>query len=122
MKIISTTKNWAGIMVGNNITIKGNNIMFEWGDGVTESVADIISVEDNSYTIKEIGNTGKEFTSTITVDKSGGKSVKKTPKNMKKTAKKVKVGNVERCVYKGPRGGEYIKMNGEFKPLKSLKK
>ena len=50
--------------------------------------------------------------------KIGGKSVKKTPKNMKKTAKKVKVGNVERCVYKGPRGGEYIKMNGEFKPLK----
>ena len=37
---------------------------------------------------------------------------------MKKTAKKVKVGNVERCVYKGPRGGEYIKMNGEFKSLK----
>lgn len=38
----------------------------------------------------------------------------------KKTQKKVKVQGKERVVYKGPRGGEYVKIGGAFKSLKSL--
>lgn len=33
---------------------------------------------------------------------------------LSKTAKTVKVGNATRCVYKGPRGGEYVKMQGKL--------
>jgi len=48
---------------------------------------------------------------------SGGKT---TNKKYKKTNRKVKVGNVERCVYVGVRGGEYIKANGEMCPLRGF--
>ena len=37
-----------------------------------------------------------------------------------KTAKKVKVGNVTRCIYQGSRGGKYIKMNGKMCSLKQI--
>lgn len=40
----------------------------------------------------------------------------------KKCGEKVKIGKKEHCIYLGPRGGKYIKMNGEFKSLSSLKK
>lgn len=40
----------------------------------------------------------------------------------KKCDKKVKIGKREHCIYLGPRGGKYVKMNGEFKLLSSLKK
>jgi hypothetical protein len=36
----------------------------------------------------------------------------------KRSDKKVKLGSAERCVYVGPRGGEYVKMDGKFVPLK----
>ena len=48
---------------------------------------------------------------------SGGKR-----KTMKKTNKKVKVGNVQRVVYVGTRGGQYVKMNGGFVSLSKLNK
>lgn len=38
----------------------------------------------------------------------------------KRTQKKIKVQGKERVVYKGPRGGEYVKVGGAFKSLKSL--
>ena len=40
----------------------------------------------------------------------------------KKTGQKVKVGNRDRVVYEGVRGGKYVKMNGGMKSLKSLEK
>lgn len=43
-----------------------------------------------------------------------------TKNNKKKTQKKVKVQGKERVVYKGPRGGEYVKVGGVYKSLKSL--
>ena len=46
----------------------------------------------------------------------------KKSKGKKATSKRVKVGGAERVVYEGPRGGEYIKMNGGFVNLKELSK
>lgn len=46
------------------------------------------------------------------VDHSGGRKAK--------TQKKVKVQGKERVVYKGTRGGEYVKIGGAFKSLKSI--
>jgi hypothetical protein len=40
----------------------------------------------------------------------------------KKTGQKVKVGNRDRVVYEGVRGGKYVKMNGGMRSLKSLEK
>lgn len=40
----------------------------------------------------------------------------------KKCGEKVKIGKKEHCIYLGPRGGKYIRMNGEFKLLSSIKK
>jgi hypothetical protein len=48
---------------------------------------------------------------------AGGKG----PKKCKKTAQKVKVGNVARVVYEGPRGGKYVKVKGVMVSLKKLK-
>lgn len=39
-------------------------------------------------------------------------------KAYKRSSKKVKVGKAERCVYVGPRGGEYVKVKGEFVSVK----
>jgi hypothetical protein len=47
----------------------------------------------------------------------GGKKL--STKNI--TTKRIKVGNVNKVVYKGSKGGEYIKMNGGFISLKKLK-
>jgi hypothetical protein len=41
----------------------------------------------------------------------GGKQAKQ---NKIKTCEKIKIKGRERCVYKGPRGGKYIKVKGEF--------
>jgi hypothetical protein len=49
----------------------------------------------------------------------GGKPKKPSPK---RTTKKVKIGSVERNVHVGPRGGEYVKLNGQFVPLKTALK
>ena len=49
---------------------------------------------------------------------SGGGKAKKP--NLKATDKRVTVGKAKRVVYKGPRGGEYVKMNGKFVSVKSL--
>jgi hypothetical protein len=46
----------------------------------------------------------------------------KKPSTMKRTSEKVKVGNAERCVYIGTRGGKYVKVSGKFVPLKQAKK
>jgi hypothetical protein len=48
---------------------------------------------------------------------------KKTPGGSRKkaTKKRVKVGGNERVVYEGPRGGEYVKMNGGYVSLKQVK-
>lgn len=55
--------------------------------------------------------------SKYTLPSSGGK-----PKNnMTATKKRVTVGKAKRVVYKGPRGGEYVKVNGKMVSLKSLK-
>lgn len=40
----------------------------------------------------------------------------------KKTDKKVKVGNRDHCIYVGPRGGKYVKMNGKYRSLSDVKK
>lgn len=47
----------------------------------------------------------------------GGKKIS----TKKITTKRIKVGNVNKIVYKGSRGGEYIKMNGKFINLKEIK-
>jgi hypothetical protein len=44
----------------------------------------------------------------------------KSTNTKKATNRRVKVGAVDRVVYEGPRGGQYIKMNGGFVNLKSL--
>lgn len=63
--------------------------------------------------------------------KVGGKKSKKTQsKTTKKqlggaktkTDKHIMVGNVKRCVYEGPKGGKYVKQNGEFVSVTALKK
>lgn len=38
--------------------------------------------------------------------------------NIKRTNRKISIGCRERCVYVGPRGGEYIKLSGKFVRLK----
>jgi hypothetical protein len=43
-------------------------------------------------------------------------------KNLRRTEKKVKLSKGTRCVYVGSRGGEYVKLNGEFVPLKKAMK
>jgi hypothetical protein len=43
-------------------------------------------------------------------------------KNLRRTEKKVKLSKGTRCVYVGSRGGEYVKINGEFVPLKKAMK
>ena len=42
--------------------------------------------------------------------------------NLKRTSEKAQIGSVTRCVYKGPRGAKYVKMNGKFVSLKSALK
>jgi hypothetical protein len=59
-----------------------------------------------------------EFFKTATI--AGGKSSNKCAH--KRTDKKVKVGNATRCVYEGPRGGQYVKINNKFVSLKSALK
>jgi hypothetical protein len=39
-----------------------------------------------------------------------------------KTDKKIKIGNRQHCIYLGARGAKYVKMDGKFKSLNSLKK
>lgn len=39
-----------------------------------------------------------------------------------KTDKHIMVGNVKRCVYEGPKGGKYVKQNGEFVSITAVKK
>jgi hypothetical protein len=53
-------------------------------------------------------------------DRLGGGGRKKPAH--KRTDKKVKIGSVTRCVYKGARGGEYVKMNNKFVSLKTALK
>jgi hypothetical protein len=43
------------------------------------------------------------------------------PKQHKLTHKKVKLGSMERNVHVGPRGGKYVKVNGEMVSLKKAK-
>lgn len=50
----------------------------------------------------------------------GGAAKKQSKAKM--TNKKVKVGNVDRTVRVGPRGGKYIMMNGKMVPLSQVKK
>lgn len=50
------------------------------------------------------------------VKKGGG--IKSSPP--KKTHKKIKIGNVQRCIYVGPRGGEYVRLDGKFKRVSAL--
>lgn len=40
----------------------------------------------------------------------------------KKTHVTTKIGNLTRCIYEGPRGGKYVKMEGDFVPLKDAQK
>lgn len=47
---------------------------------------------------------------------SGGK--KKPAKTVTPSKDRVKVGQANRVVYEGPRGGKYVKVNGEVVPLK----
>ena len=52
-----------------------------------------------------------------------GKNTKKQLGGAKtKTDKHIMVGNVKRCVYEGPKGGKYVKQNGEFVSVTALKK
>lgn len=48
---------------------------------------------------------------------TGGKT-----KDLKATDKRVVIGNTKRVVYEGSRGGQYIKKDGKFVSLKSMKK
>ena len=42
------------------------------------------------------------------------KGVKRTPTGKTRTSRHIKIGNRSAVVYEGPRGGEYVKLNGEF--------
>ena len=54
---------------------------------------------------------------------SQGKPTKKQSGGAKtKTDKHIMVGNAKRCVYEGPKGGKYVKQNGEFVSVTTLKK
>lgn len=46
----------------------------------------------------------------------------KAPKQHKITSKKVKLGNMERNIHVGPRGGKYVKLMGKLVPLDVAKK
>lgn len=48
---------------------------------------------------------------------SGGKK-KTAAKSVTPSKDRVKVGQANRVVYEGPRGGKYVKVNGEVVPLK----
>ena len=50
------------------------------------------------------------------VQPHGGKS------NKKATSKRIQIGKKQQIVYEGPRGGQYVKQNGGFVPIHSIKK
>jgi hypothetical protein len=56
---------------------------------------------------------------------TGGKKTRKTQNGVNAkctpTKQKIRVGSVERIVYQGPRGGKYIRKNGEYFNIKNLK-
>jgi hypothetical protein len=57
--------------------------------------------------------------------KTGGKKTYKTKDSVNTkytpTKQKIRIGSVERVVYQGPRGGKYIRKNGQYLNIKSLK-
>ena len=71
---------------------------------------------DNNCTENELCVDGKCYT------KSGDSYGGAKKKNLRRTEKKVKLSKGTRCVYVGSRGGEYVKINGEFVPLKKAMK
>ena len=58
------------------------------------------------------------FNLTELTPQDGG--ARKAPKKLKKSSEKVKVGNVARVVYVGPRGGKYVKVKGQFVSVKKI--
>lgn len=52
---------------------------------------------------------------------AGAKGKKAAKPELKRTDKKVKIGNVERTVYTGTRGAKYVKLNGKIVPLSEAK-
>ena len=69
------------------------------------------------------------------INKTGGKLNKKKQNRSKKattsqkggnskskTDKHVMVGKCKRCIYEGPRGGQYVKQDGDFVPLSTVSK
>lgn len=81
------------------------------------------TVPPNNVTQQQLPN-GSVANANVLVSANGaaGAHGGKKTKGKKATSKRVKVGGAERVVYEGPRGGQYIKMNGGFLNLKELAK
>ena len=81
-------------------------------------------IDNDEYEIEYVlynnfDNTVK-FTKIAASEKKGGKL---RTKNLKKTTEKIKIDEkMLRNIYIGPRGGEYVKIKGEFVSVKSLGK
>jgi hypothetical protein len=81
----------------------------------------VLGYNNNKYIIKYVlENT---FKSKCTIEKIYTAGKGKSCKSLKKTDKKFSIdGKTVRNVYVGSRGGEYVKIKGDFVPVKSLKK
>lgn len=95
---------------------KGIIITYNYKPLISEDEESAYEKWNNSRLLQILDSNGSN-TVVETFLQSGGKK-----KTMKKTNKKVKVGKVERVVYVGTRGGQYIKMNGGFVSLSKLNK
>lgn len=73
------------------------------------------SITDYSLKIQQ----GLEGSMNSAVPKTGG-SKKKACYKQDSKSKKVKINGRLHCIWLGPRGGKYVKVNGEYKPLRAF--
>lgn len=72
----------------------------------------------NDYSLNIQKGLEGSMDSVVPPPKEGGAKKKSCYKQDK--SQKVKINGREHCVYLGPRGGKYVKVKGEYKPLRNF--